>query len=72
MGNLCKSIPIILVFIKASSLVVCFSWNTDDLPDRVICNITICGDNTTFYSKFNWASDQRWQLELAFELESDI
>lgn len=57
MGNLCKSIPIIMVFIKASSLVVCFSWYTDDLPDRVICNITICGDNTTFYSKFNWASD---------------
>ena len=29
----------------------------NDLPNDAAYNITICGDNTTFYSKFNWASD---------------
>lgn len=68
MGNLCKSIPIILVFIKASSLVVCFSWYTDDLPDRVICNITICGDNSTLYSN----CDKAYMYELESHLEDAV
>ena len=43
----------------------------NDLPD-VICNIAIYADDTTLYSKCDWASDLWQQLELAFELESDL
>ena len=44
----------------------------NDLPDDVICNIAIYVDDTTLYSKFDWASDLWQQLELASELESDL
>ena len=44
----------------------------NDLPDDVICNIAICADDTTLYSKGNQASDLWQQLELASELESDL
>ena len=44
----------------------------NDLPDDVICNIAIYADDTTLYSKCNQASDLLQQLELAFELESDL
>ena len=44
----------------------------NDLPDDVICNIAIYADDTTLYSKCNQASDLWQQLELAFELESDL
>ena len=44
----------------------------NDLPDDVICNITIYADDTTLYSKCNHASDLWQQLELASELESDL
>ena len=43
-----------------------------DLPDDVICNIAICADDTTLYSKCDQASDLWQQLELASELESDL
>ena len=43
----------------------------NDLPD-VICNITIYAGDTTLYSKCNQASDLWQQLELAFEVESDL
>ena len=43
----------------------------NDLPD-VICDIAIYGDDTTFYSKRDRASDLRQQLELVSELESDL
>ena len=43
----------------------------NDLPD-VICDITIYADDTTLYSKCNWVSDLWQQLELDFELESDL
>ena len=43
----------------------------NDVPDDVICNITIYGDDTTLYSKCDQASDLWQQLELATELESD-
>ena len=43
----------------------------NDLPD-VICNIAIYADDTTLYSKCDRASDLWQQLELAFELESDL
>ena len=44
----------------------------NDLPDNVICNITIYAGDTTLYSKCNQASDLWQQLELAFEVESDL
>ena len=45
---------------------------TDDLPDDIICNIVICADDTTLYSKCDQASDFWQQLELASGLESDL
>ena len=44
----------------------------NDFPDNVICNIAICVDDITLYSKCNQASDLWQQLELASELESDL
>ena len=43
----------------------------NSLPDDVICDIAIYGDDTTLYSKSDQASDLWQQLELASELESD-
>ena len=44
----------------------------NDLPDDVICNIAIYGNDTTLYSKCDQASDLWQQLELVSELESDL
>ena len=44
----------------------------NDLPDDVICDITIYADGTSLYSKCDRASDLWQQLELASELESDL
>ena len=44
----------------------------NDLPDDFICGIAICADDTTLYSKCDWASDLWQQLELASDLESDL
>ena len=44
----------------------------NDLPDSVICDIAIYGDDTTHYSKWDRAFDLWQQLELASELESDL
>ena len=44
----------------------------NDLPDDVICDIAICANDTTLYSKCDQASDLWQQLELASELESDL
>ena len=44
----------------------------NDLPDDVICDIAIYVDDTTLYSKCDWASDLWQQLELVSELESDL
>ena len=44
----------------------------NDLPDDVICDIAIYADDTTLYSKCDQAPDLWQQLELAFELESDL
>ena len=44
----------------------------NDLPDVVICNITIYADDATLCSKCDQASDQWQQLELASELECDL
>ena len=44
----------------------------NELPGDVICNIAIYDDDNTLYSKCDQASDLWQQLELAFELESDL
>ena len=44
----------------------------NDLPDDVICNIGVCADDATLYSKCEKASDLWQQLELASELEFDL
>ena len=44
----------------------------NDLSDDVICHIVIYVDDNTLYSNCDWASDLQQQLELAFELESDL
>ena len=49
-----------------------FRLYINDLPDDLICDIVIYADDTTLYSKSDHASDLWQQLELAFELESDL
>ena len=49
-----------------------FLLDINDLPDDVICDIAIYDDDTTHYSKCDWAFDLWQQLELASELESDL
>ena len=44
----------------------------NDLPDDVICDITIYAVDSTLYSKCDRASDLWRQVELASELESDL
>ena len=51
---------------------ILFLLYINDLPDDVICHITIYGNDTTLYSKCDQAFDLRQQLELASELESDL
>ena len=40
----------------------------NDLLDDIICNIAVYADNTTLYTKCDWASDLWQQLELASNL----
>ena len=49
-----------------------FQLYINDLPDDAICDIAICVDYTTLYSKCDQASDLWQQLELSSELESDL
>ena len=51
---------------------VLFLPYNNDLPDDVSCDIVICADDTTLYSKCDQGSDLCRQLELASELESDL
>ena len=44
----------------------------NDLLDDVICNIAIYANDTTLYCKCGQAFDLWQQLELAFELQSDL
>ena len=44
----------------------------NDLPDDVTCDIAIYADDTTLYSKCDWAYDLWQQRELASELEYDL
>ena len=62
-----------LEFLKAPFLVLeLFLIDINDLPDDVLCNITIYADDNTLYSKCDQASDLWQQLEFASELESDL
>ena len=53
-------------------MVLHFLLYNNDLSDDLICNIAICADDTTLYSKCDQASDMGQQIELASELESDL
>ena len=58
MENLHKNIQLMLEFLKAPFLVLdFFLFYINDLPDDVICDITIYADDTTRYSKCDQASD---------------
>ena len=49
-----------------------FLLHINDLGDDIICNIAIYADNTTLYSRCDQTSDLWQQLELTFELPSDL
>ena len=49
-----------------------FLLHINDLPDDVICIIAIYADDTTLSSKYDQGSGLQKQLELVFELESDL
>ena len=53
-------------------IVTPFRLYINDLPDDIICNIAISTDDTTLYPKCDYVCDLWQQLELAFELESDL
>ena len=53
-------------FILGPTLFLLYIHN--DLPDDAICGMAIYADDTTLYSKYDWASDLLEQLELASEL----
>ena len=54
MGSLHKNIQIPQGSILVPTL---FLLYINDLPDGVICRIAIYADDTTFYSKCDWAAD---------------
>ena len=51
---------------------ILFLLYINDLPDNVICNMTIYADDTILYFKWDQASDLWQQLELVSEYESDL
>ena len=65
MGSLCNRIKLMLEFLKASFLVLHFSYYT-------LVTFAIYADDTTLYSMCDQESDLWQQLELAAELESDL
>ena len=59
-------------FLKAPFLVLHFSYYTLMTFLLMLCDIAIYADDTILYSKCDQTSDLWKQLELAFELESDL
>ena len=51
---------------------ILFLLYINDLPNDVICNISIYADGITLYSKCDQASDLWQQVELASEFESEL
>ena len=49
-----------------------FLLYNNHFPDDVICNTAVYADDTTLYSKCDQPFDLWQQLELSFELESDL
>ena len=72
MGSLHKNIQLMLECLKAPLCPTLFLLYINNLPDNVICNIVIYGDDTTVYSKCDQSFDLWQQLELAYELKSDL
>ena len=71
-GKLSQEYPVNPRVLQSSVLGRKLFLYINDLPDDVICNITIDGDYTTLNSRCDEASDMWQQLELASELESDL
>ena len=73
MGNLHKNIQLILEFeSKVHFHPTLFLLYINDILDDVICNIAIYADDTNLYPKREHAFQLWQQLELAFELKSDL
>ena len=68
-----KNIQLMLEFFNdlflALLYIVFYYTLINNLPDDVICNITVDADDTTLYSKCDQASNLWQQLELASKLE---
>ena len=56
MGSIHKNIQLMLEFLKVLGPTV-FLLYINDLPDDVVCNITIYADDSTLYSKCDQAFD---------------
>ena len=67
-----QALILVLHFSSYIIFIMHFSLYINDLPDDVICNVANYGDDTTLYSKCDQASELWQQLELSFELESDL
>ena len=63
MGGHYKNIQLILVLYQSSILhPTLFLLYINYLYDDITCNIAICADNTTLYSKYDWTSNLGQQL----------
>ena len=71
-GTLNKCTPLTPVFLKVRFLVLRFSHYALMIFLMKPSNLATYVDDTILYFKYDQASDLRQQLELAFELESDL
>ena len=65
MGSLHKNIQLMLEFLIVIRSPTLFLLYISDLPDDVVCNISIYAGDTTLYSKSDQTSGLWQQLELA-------
>ena len=70
MGSLRKGVSLMLLFLILS--LTLFLLQKNDIHDDDIFNIAIYTDDTAICSNCNQVFDLWQQLELAFELETDI
>ena len=71
-GKSSQEYPVNTGFLQGSILGPILFLLYINLPDDFICNIAIYADDTTLYPKCDQASALWQQLELAYELESDL